>query len=66
MVKYYLFMKGLRYGDIYYSELNQQNEWSFPIEFPVINSPYRDSSFGLSFDGRTLYFTSDRQEDMVD
>ena len=56
----FIYEGAIRYGDIYYSELNQQNEWSFPIEFPVINSPYRETHASLSFDGRTLYFTSDR------
>ena len=47
-------------GDIYYSEINNDGEWSILQEFPVINSPYRETHASLSPDGKTLYFTSNR------
>lgn len=47
-------------GDIYYSEINNNGEWSILQEFPVINSPYRETHASLSPDGKTLYFTSNR------
>lgn len=47
-------------GDIYYSELNNNGGWSILKEFPVINSPYRETHASLSPDGKTLYFTSNR------
>jgi len=56
----FIYGSAIGYGDIYYSELNQKGEWSFMKEFPVINSPYRETHASLSPDGKTLYFTSNR------
>jgi Tol biopolymer transport system component len=37
------------------------DSWSTPVNLgPVVNSPAGEGGAGLSFDGRTLYFTSDR------
>lgn len=46
-------------GDIYVSEL-KGSEWSEPKELITINTPYKESSASISFDGRTLYFVSNR------
>jgi len=47
-------------GDIYYCEL-KGSEWSKSKALPnSINSPYSEFSASISFDGRTLYFTSNR------
>ncbi|GAB4281722.1 MAG: OmpA family protein [Marinilabiliales bacterium] len=47
-------------GDIYVCEL-QGSEWSQPKRLSDnINSPYKESSASISFDGRTLYFVSNR------
>jgi hypothetical protein len=47
-------------GDVYISKL-KGNEWSRPkaIEAPI-NSKYQENSATFSFDGRGLYFVSDR------
>jgi outer membrane protein OmpA-like peptidoglycan-associated protein/Tol biopolymer transport system component len=47
-------------GDIHYSELYENGNWSALKEFPVINSPYRETHATMSPDGKTIYFTSNR------
>ncbi len=47
-------------GDIYSCQL-MGSTWSKPKALPKsINSPYREFSASISFDGRTLFFTSNR------
>jgi len=47
-------------GDIYFSKLHG-NQWSKPKAFPKpINSPYHESSASFSYDGRRIYFVSNR------
>ncbi|MEI8085004.1 MAG: OmpA family protein [Paludibacter sp.] len=47
-------------SDIYVSTLNENNEWSEPINLGnVINTPYCDRSPFLHPDMKTLYFSSD-------
>jgi outer membrane protein OmpA-like peptidoglycan-associated protein len=47
-------------GDIYWSELRGE-EWSKPRAFPKpINSSYHESSATISYDGRRIYFVSNR------
>ncbi len=57
---YLLIYKDNDGGDIYISKL-KGNEWTRPraLESPV-NSKYQESSAAFSFDGRGLYFVSDR------
>lgn len=45
-------------GDIYYSQ-KRGDEWSKPVYFTEINSPAHELNASFSFDGRTVYFTSD-------
>jgi len=38
-----------------------RDAWSTPVNLTVLNTAYSDNGrLGLSFDGRTLYFTSNR------
>jgi len=47
-------------GDIYWSVL-RGNQWSKPRAFPKpINSSYHESSATISYDGRRIYFVSNR------
>lgn len=51
-------------GDIYMSNLNG-NTWSKPEHLNKnINSKYHESSVSLSYDGKRLYFISDREGNM--
>lgn len=48
-------------GDIYWSEL-RGIQWSKPRAFPKpINSPYHESSASISYDGKRIYFVSNRE-----
>lgn len=50
-------------GDILVSTL-KGSEWTKPDDAPMkkfINTPYKESSASFSFDGRTMYFVSDRE-----
>ncbi|RUA32648.1 MAG: hypothetical protein DSY76_00345 [Bacteroidetes bacterium] len=48
-------------GDIYYSKLNG-SQWSKPKAFPKpINSSAHESSATFSYDGRRIYFVSNRE-----
>jgi outer membrane protein OmpA-like peptidoglycan-associated protein len=47
-------------GSIYYSEYHN-GQWGKPVKLgPNINTKYRETHASLSYDGKTLYFTSDR------
>jgi len=49
-------------GDIFVSSL-KGSEWTRPDDGPLrrnINTPYKESSASFSFDGKTMYFVSDR------
>ena len=51
-------------GDIFVSEL-QGEEWSSPTDKPLkkyINTDYHESGASFSFDGRTMYFISDKPD----
>ncbi len=49
-------------GDIYYSKLDKNGNWSDPIRLDKpINSKYTETHASLSPDGQHLYFTSDRK-----
>jgi predicted secreted protein len=38
-----------------------QDDWNTPVTLgPIVNTPYSDSGPGISADGRTLFFSSDR------
>jgi len=51
---------GLGDCDIYYS-YKTDNEWSIPMNLGLpVNTKYWDSQPSISFDGKTLYFSSDR------
>ncbi|MEA3451841.1 MAG: OmpA family protein, partial [Bacteroidota bacterium] len=46
-------------GDIYYSKLNKDNEWTEAVKLPDnINSPYDEDGIFMFADGKTLYFSS--------
>ena len=47
-------------GDLYWSK-NKGNRWSKPIAFPEpINSKYQESSASYSYNGKQLFFVSNR------
>lgn len=49
-------------GNLYYSNLLDSAVWSAPKKYPApINSPANESHATLSTDGKTIYFTSDRE-----
>lgn len=49
-------------GNIYYCDLLDSAVWSAPKKFPEpINSPFNESHATISADGKTIYFTSDRE-----
>ena len=49
-------------GNIYECDL-KGDAWSEPRKlYKTVNSPYHESSASFSFDGKTLYFVSDRPE----
>jgi tetratricopeptide (TPR) repeat protein len=46
--------------DLWYTTMNNNNEWSFPVNMgKTINSPGDEMSPFIHFDGKTLYFASD-------
>lgn len=51
-------------GDIYMSTL-EGSDWTKPVSLgPVINSKHKETSASISFDGKTIYFVSDRPRDL--
>jgi len=59
-----LFFSSSRHGgkggkDIWYSRLNNKNQWSEPINMPNINTDGDEMSPFIHFDGKSLYFASD-------
>jgi len=48
-------------SDIYYSKFINGN-WTQPQEFAEINSPSSENGFSMTADGKTLYFSSDRNK----
>lgn len=55
-----LIYKGTNGGDIYECKL-KGDQWSAPSKLKI-NTKYHESSASISFDGRTMYFVSDRPD----
>lgn len=56
---------GSRTGDIYVSQLNEDNYWSKPIKLNAhINTDKNEESVFIHPDGNTLYFSSDGHQGM--
>jgi peptidoglycan-associated lipoprotein len=53
--------KGAADVDLYASTKNQTGQWSIPQLISISDSAAWDSSPSFSFDGRTLYFSSNRE-----
>lgn len=50
---------GISEQDIYYSYINDQNQWSIPQKVPgQVNTIFEEESVMIHPDGRTLYFSS--------
>ncbi len=53
--------KSSPYQDIYISYFDfKKNKWGEPIPVHILNSPYNDETPFISFDGKLLVFSSDR------
>ncbi|GEM_PF-7059850 len=50
---------GMGDTDLYIS-YNKNGTWSTPVNMQFLNSPYHDQQPFLTYDGRALYFSSDR------